>query len=51
MFDFLIVSLITIAPYNVEAFLLLRLIWIMQLYYTRFYAFLLGATVAPTIIR
>ena len=47
MYNLFIISLMTIAPYNTDAFVLLRVILMFQLYWSR----MLSAMVAPFLIR
>ena len=51
MFDFFVASLMIIAPYNVEAYVLLRIIWFTQLHLHRMLGFIWGATIAPMVLR
>lgn len=51
MFDTMIVALMTIAPYNTEAFLALRVLLYVQLHISQMLAFILGASISPTTLR
>lgn len=51
MLDYTIAALMTIAPYNMDAFVALRVLLYIQLHYNQMVSFILGASVSPTILR